>query len=377
MSRQSRFQHVAILAAFVLSWSAGSAFAVTDKTSAPVRNQANAAALGQSVLSPKQRGEMAGQFIQKWGGYVQRVYDVPVRVWAKRMVPSFVAADSSNFRLALQRDTFEGAISQLSGTGHKLSDAQVIDRFAMAGGRLSKVGSKTLGSVDNDLTFTAITPCRIADTRVAGGAIAANSARNFYAVAVAAGADFTSQGGSATDCNVAGIGASAVVVNVTAVTPATAGFATVYRFGDTRPLAASVNYTAGAIVNNSVIVGIPNPLTASDFSIYTFAQSHYVVDIVGYFAPPQATALECVSSGVLLGNIIAANSRQSFNAASCPAGFKATTPFCLSDTDDVNLIGSGYFANDPSTTTFCRFHNKTASPQTVFSSSVCCRVPGR
>lgn len=334
-------------------------------------------------LTPAARGDLTRAFVLKWGGYVQRVYGTPAAKWAERMVPTFVAADPTNFRSALKRDTFEGALAQLTGTGHRLADAEVIDRFARASASrdlsaksAAAVGAKTLGSTTGDLSFTAVTPCRIVDTRVAGGAIAANSSRNFVGVAVSAGTGFAFQGGSSTDCNVAAIGASAIALNVTAVTPVGAGYATVYRSGDTRPLAASVNYTAGAIVNNSVVVGIPNPLGITDFTIYTFAQADYVVDIVGYFSPPQATQFDCVNTSVQ-SSTINANSTNFFNNPTCPTGYKAVTPYCWTASSGVYSQGSGYNANTAGNVTFCAWQNTTASNQTVFGGNVCCRVPGR
>lgn len=365
-----------LLACGLLSPLCAEAQAARPGMAAEVRNEA-------APLTPAARGDLTRAFVLKWGGYVQRVYGTPAAKWAQRMVPTFVAADPANFRTALKRDTFEGALAQLTGTGHRLADAEVIDRYARASsarGLTTKaaaaIGAKTLGSTTGDLSFTAVTPCRIVDTRVAGGAIAANSSRNFVGVAVSAGTGFAFQGGSSTDCNVAAIGASAIALNVTAVTPAGAGYATVYRSGDTRPLAASVNYTAGAIVNNSVVVGIPNPLGITDFTIYTFAQADYVVDIVGYFSPPQATQFDCVST-TIQSNPISANTSTFFDNPACPVGYKAVTPYCWTGTAGVYSQGSGYKLNQPANATFCAWNNTTASNQTVFGGNVCCRVPGR
>lgn len=334
-------------------------------------------------LTPQARGALSRDFVLKWGGYVQRVYGTPVGAWSQRMVSTFVAADPANFRRALARETFEGALAELTGTGHRLADAKVIDRFAREAPSRGKtvktaaeIGAKALGSTTGDLVFTAVTPCRIVDTRVAGGVIAANSSRSFLGVAISAGTNFTSQGGSSTDCGVAAVGASAIAINVTAVTPSGAGFATVYRSGDTRPLAASVNYTTGDIVNNTVVVGIPNPLAITDFTIYTFAQSHYVVDIVGYYSPPQATQFDCVNTSVQ-SSTINANSTNFFNNPICPTGYKATTPYCWTASSGVYSQGSGYNANASGNATFCAWQNTTASNQTVFGGNICCRVPGR
>lgn len=334
-----------------------------------------------SPLKPGERRALIRQFVLKWGGYVERVYDVPVGQWAERMVPTFVAADPLNFRNAVERDTFEGALAELTGTGHRLSDDEVIDRYATAPAQLSTleaaaIGTQALGSTTGDLVFTAVTPCRVADTRVAGGPIAANSSRSFLALAVSAGANFTSQGGSATNCNVSAVGASAVVLNVTAVAPSGAGFATVYKSGETRPLAASVNYTSGAIVNNSVVVGVPNPLAITDFVIYTFAQANYVVDIIGYFSPPQATNLQCTQTA-LQSFTIAAGASTFFNNPLCPSGYHEVMPYCYSSDAGVNSAGSGVNSNTAGLATFCAWHNTTAGTRTVFGGSICCRVPGR
>jgi len=350
--------------------------------------------------TPAERGAAAKAFVSKWGGYVERVYEVPVGVWAQRMVPTFVAADGSNLRNALRRNTFEGALNELQGTGHRLRDDAVIERFARANaGRagaapkpraaagkaptdlrtligMRDVGTETLGSTTGDLVFTPVQPCRVVDTRVAGGAIGADASRSFIAVAISAGTGFAFQGGSSTDCGVAAVGASAVALNVTAVTPSIGGFATVYPHGSSRPLAASVNYTAGAIVNNTVIVRIPNPLTTNDFTIYTFGQAHYVVDIVGYFSPPQATRLQCVDTP-LNTVTLAAGANTFINNPTCPAGYDAVTPYCYTSAPGVYSRGSGFNSNANGLPTFCAWHNTTVSSQEVYGGAVCCRIPGR
>lgn len=87
---------------------------------------------GDGRLTPQARGELTGRFVRKWAAHVQRVYDVPVGVWARRMVPTFVAADPDNFRNALKRATFEGAMAELTGTGHRLSDDRAMRRLSAA-----------------------------------------------------------------------------------------------------------------------------------------------------------------------------------------------------------------------------------------------------
>ena len=339
---------------------------------APQRQPAARAAAGP--LSPTERGAMARAYVLKWGGYVQQVYRVPVKVWASRMVPTFVHADAGNFRNALERTTYEGASAALSGAGMKLSDEQVIDTMARASlvspVSRSQIVAASLGAATSDLVYTPITPCRILDTRVAGGPLGGGFSRDFNAV-VGAGGNFGSQGGSATDCGAVGAGQAAVVINVTAVTPAGAGFATVYPFGATRPLASSVNYTAGAIVNNTVVTRLPNPLTTKDFSIYTFATSDFVADIVGYYAPPQATALECITVSGTAASVPANTYGYGFGV-SCPVGYGSTNSGFQAAQKVV--MADGYMG--PTSGNFF-VYNLDSSAQVVTPWVHCCRVPGR
>jgi len=357
----------AVLAAVVAVSSAMPVVAGTPKL-------APATAAVSGPLTPAERGALTRAYVQKWGGYVQKVYRVPVGVWAQRMVPTFVHADADNFRKALARTTYEGASATLSGVGGRLSDADVIDTMARAslvpGGVRPQVLTKVLGSGAADLVYTPVTPCRILDTRVAGGTLAAGFTRDFNAV-VGSGGNFSSQGGSATDCGVVAAGQAAVVINLTAVTPNLAGYATAYPFGTTRPLASSVNYTAGAIVNNSIVVKLPTPLTTKDFTIYTFAASDFVADIVGYYSPPVATALECSRQ---LGSFVSvpANTYGFGVSATCPTGYTATG---LGIEAAANVVMADSSLNNSGGTVFT--YNLGSTAQSTRAWVQCCRVPGR
>lgn len=325
-------------------------------------------------LTPAQRGQMARAFVLKWGVHVQQVYGVPVRVWANRMVSTFVHADPDNFRNALKRTTFEGASAELSGMGAQVPDQRVRDSTARA--RLAPTMlpagdiGKALGSAAADLVYTPVTPCRILDTRVAGGTVAGGTSRDFKAV-VGAGGNFSSQGGSATDCGMVAAGQAAVVINLAAVTPANAGYATAYPFGTTQPLAASINYTAGAVVNNSVVVKLPSPLTTQDFTVFTFGTSHFVADVVGYFAPPVATALQCTSVDGAL-RTLAAGEYALLSTVNCPSGYSAVST-AITATQDVVMADS--YVSAASVQVFVK--NVSTTSQQAIPKAICCRVPGR
>jgi len=78
--------------------------------------------------------------------------------------------------------------------------------------------------------------------------------------------------------------ASAVVVNVTAVTPTNTGFVTVYNCDDARPTASSINLepggTAFSAAPNAVIANVS---AAGEICIYTKSATHLVADIAGWF----------------------------------------------------------------------------------------------
>ena len=332
----------------------------------PMDQQPQAAAEPGSATS-EDRSALLDEFVKKWGPYVQETYGADVGVWRERMTLRYANGDETNLRDALLRDTFEGAMASLNGRGQRASDAEITGAKASAAVGLNASSlSELLGSLSNDLVYTPLQPCRIIDTRLTGaGAIAANSTRNFVAINAS---NFSSQGGSATNCGTLSLSATAVAINLTAVTPTTGGYATVYPFGTGQPLAASVNFTAGAVVNNSVIAQIPNPLSSFDFTIYSFAQSHYVADIVGYFAPNVATPLQCVETANT-DLTIAAGGTGNAVAPACASGYTQTSTNCESSTWQMPFV---YFQSGT-----CSAQNNSGGSATLRASRTCCRVPGR
>ncbi|WP_041297933.1 M10 family metallopeptidase domain-containing protein [Ilumatobacter coccineus] len=81
-------------------------------------------------------------------------------------------------------------------------------------------------------------------------------------------------------------GIDAAFINVTAIGPSTRGFVTIYPCGTERPNAASLNFVAGEVRANSVLVKLGGGGTAC---IYTSAETDLVVDLSGWIDDP-ATA---------------------------------------------------------------------------------------
>jgi hypothetical protein len=314
------------------------------------------------------RGQLVHQIVMKWGGHVQEAYRTDVHRWAMDMVPVFSRVSIDQLAKAAAARRFEDMNNALIGdNGYQSnSPAALVQATRDAG--------KALGDAANDLVYVPVTPCRIIDTRIVGGTIAANTTRNFDLAAVA---NFTFQGGDASNCGIGGVGDfAAAVINFTVVTPSAAGYITAFPFGATQPLAATVNYTAGDIRGNLAIVRLDQSSAVNEMSVYTFAQTHLVADVVGYFISPQATNLNCVATSVTTSNI-AANAINFFNNPACPSGYSAVTPYCWTAASGVYSQGSGYNANSPGNVTFCAWQNTTGAAQQTFGGAVCCRVPGR
>ncbi|MGI8983324.1 MAG: hypothetical protein ACR2HM_02130, partial [Acidimicrobiales bacterium] len=79
-------------------------------------------------------------------------------------------------------------------------------------------------------------------------------------------------------------GASAVVLNVTAVDPAAGGYLTVWPTGQARPLASNLNFTPLRTVPNLVVAKVG---AGGKISMYNGSAStvHLVVDIAGWYGP--------------------------------------------------------------------------------------------
>ena len=158
------------------------------------------------------------------------------------------------------------------------------------------LGPTSLISVKaQDLTYTAVDPCRIVDTREAGGVIAENNFRNFRVSGTLG--ELAVQGGK-TDCldPKAGPGLKplAITAYVVAV-PApgsTSGVLTAYPSNLPPPgpgLGSTVNFAAGQVIGNTTTITLCDSLscpTNGEFAILARnTNQHVVIDVQGYFYP--------------------------------------------------------------------------------------------
>lgn len=325
-----------------------------------------ALAAGDASTAKTPRERSVQQILEKWAPHVQEAYNVSPAAWAKGMASTFAAADLAALEQAALSTDFYEMSERLMGTA---PTPLALNQALAAGG-----STQALGDPDTDLVYVAVTPCRIIDTRVGGGAIPANTTRIYD---VTAASDYLAQGGSATDCGIGGAGNfAAAVINFTVVSPSVAGFITAFPFQGTRPLAATLNYGAGEVRGNLAVVKLDQGASSAELSVYSFGQTHLVADVVGYFTNPAATDLNCVGTPVS-SFLLPAGSSNFYNNPGCPIGYTATTPYCYTATAGVYSQGSGFLGNSPDTLTYCAWQNTTAVSQSAFGGNMCCRVPGR
>lgn len=329
------------------------------------------AATASQPISPAARADAIRAFVDRWGGHVQRVYRLDVHAWAMRLVPQFATGDAADLRAALARDTFEEAMAALDGRARQGAGSRTAAALAqLPPGPIDTRApaiAKALGDTTQDLVYTPVTPCRIVDTRnTAAGAIPASGSRSFVGAGVST---YAGQGGANVSCGLAQESPAALALNITVVTPAAAGYATAYAYGTAQPGTASLNYGSGDIVNNSVVTPTGAPTAAFDFTLFSYAEAHYVIDVVGYFDRPRASPIECVNSATNTTTVNVGATANLVATATCPTGYGATAVNCESTSWDMPLV----FASG----NVCSAKNKGTTQATLKAGLRCCRIPGR
>jgi hypothetical protein len=171
------------------------------------------------------------------------------------------------------------------------------------------------GKLPASLSYFALPPCRIVDTRIATGAfagrIAAGTRRSFnHNIGLAA------QGGNAAGCFVPGE-PQALAVTLTVAGVLGPGNLRAWAYGESVPNASVVNYgVSGLNLANTTILPV---CQGCDFDFTVQADgndAHLVADVVGYFALPILDSLRCVT--LTTNGTIGADSFASITSPACP-----------------------------------------------------------
>jgi len=171
-------------------------------------------------------------------------------------------------------------------------------------------------------TYHGVTPFRLLDSRPPPEQVGS------YNTPWAVGQSRDVQVAGVTNSNVPST-ASAVVLNVTAVSPSAASFLTVWPAGDTRPTASNLNFVAGLVVPNLVVVKVG---FLGRVSIYNNSGSvNVLADVVGYFD-------EGVGTGSRFTGVTPRRVLDSRPPPESVGGF--TTPWSAGQTRELTLAGA-------------------------------------
>jgi hypothetical protein len=151
------------------------------------------------------------------------------------------------------------------------------------------------------LLFTAIAPCRLIDTRVMGGPLAAGATRTFNVVGVSAAGSLASQGGNPNGCPIPGFvngfaQVQSVAINLIAVNPAGPGDLIAWPTDESQPTASVINYInlpSGVLnIANMVILPVRQDFpVGADITVKAQVSGvSLVADVLGYYSDATPTA---------------------------------------------------------------------------------------
>ncbi|MCU1451954.1 MAG: N-acetylmuramoyl-L-alanine amidase family 2 [Acidimicrobiales bacterium] len=132
----------------------------------------------------------------------------------------------------------------------------------------------------------AITPCRIVDTRKAGGTFSSLEVRSYQAIGT--GSAFNAQGGLPGGCGIPDA-ATAVQVSITAVGATGVGYLRAYPALQPEPTATFMNYGTAFNATGAGLVALCHHCGAkgTDMSVKVYAGvTHVVIDVSGYLVKP-------------------------------------------------------------------------------------------
>jgi hypothetical protein len=154
------------------------------------------------------------------------------------------------------------------------------------------LGALTLGASRSQLAYTPITPCRIIDTRRAGGTLPVSAARDFRVT----GSGHQMQGGEWPGCGVPFGPSTAAVIAFTVVNPVGPGYLRIweYRYPFVAPPSVSLlsynSMSPSLPISNTIVTAICDLTTAGehgcphDFRVQAEGSgAHLIADVVGYF----------------------------------------------------------------------------------------------
>lgn len=230
----------------------------------------------------------------------------------------------------------------------------------------------TLGSVLADTVYTPLPNgrCRVADSRVIASPLPGGATRGIDVEDITSyasqGGNGSSAGDGSANCGIPSF-VTALAVSVTVLTVGQEGFFKIFENGQAYTTGNTIYYMPTVSAANDVIVKSCQTC-ADELSIYSNTSAHYVIDVIGYFMPPQATALQCAETANT-DLVISAGGTGNAVAPACPTGYTQTSTNCESSTWQMPFV---FFQSGT-----CSAQNNSSGSATLRASRTCCRVPGR
>lgn len=325
-----------------------------------------------TTLTAAQRAAITRELVAKWQSVVKASPGGSVARWSARLQAAIAEGDAANVLRATTAPTLELMHAALTGYIPTAAEMQ------QASGAISNgaVAPQALGDINADLTFTPLPAgrCRIANTVVLNSPLPAATARNLIVSPASTyqyqgGVGTVSGGNSSTDCGIPNTFVAAYALSISLLSPAGNGNFKVYAYGQTHETGPGIVVNAGSYGEAGNLT-VPACNTCSwDITVRASTQVHYVIDVIGYYTRPVATALSCVDTATANVSVAAGTGANAF-APLCPAGYTPTATNCESSTWLMPMV---FIKNGT-----CSAHNNNqAGTSTLRASRTCCRVPGR
>ena len=299
------------------------------------------------------------------------VVDRIVADWSDAFVKSNAGIDAAQLRTLLQGMRADHLLAaSLAGSLEGLRQV-IANSLSSQHESKAQVTEKALGDTSDDVVYTPVTPCRLVETRgtfaavyQGGGPFASNEVRN-YTVQGGNGVCLTQLPG--------GLNPTAVQLQVFGIpiNSGSNGDIEILPQGSTFGSTATEVYV-GNVAFNTVSTTAKINLANNQIGVQVRGGgAHLAMDVVGYFAPPVATAVQCTTI-TSVGTTAAVSADTTVAFPSCAPGHTRTSGTCAGTAN----IPSGYLVETNSTG--CVFRNLSAvATYSASATSTCCRIPGR
>jgi hypothetical protein len=317
----------------------------------------------QPILSHSQRAEIARDLVAKWQSAADRRPSGGER-WRQIVTEAVIAADEQNLLRAVAARSIEELhiALNLSGTARPASSA-------IQGN--GKVAPELFGSFARDLVYTPLPlgRCRIADSRNINSPLVGTrhlKVDNQSSYAAQGGTGTYTNGGGAEVCGIPP-NAKAYAMSVTLLSSTAAGIFKVFEAGRAFQTGNSVTMTPGPLSGSADLIVTSCLGCINQLSIYSPNSVHYVIDIVGFFMPPEQTSLSCYRTAPVVSGL-GHGSSGNFFAPACQSDYTRVSVECFADRVPVTLTSWGGE---------CLAYNFSGATSNISRASVCCSIPGR